>query len=138
MSKEWFDWYTDQLDIDKKWAKYRDRYLCPCCYMPTLEDRGSFDICSICDWEDDGQDSADADIVRGGPNGNYSLSEARQNFSRYFTSYRPSHIPAFKHASKEIESKKKMYQAFSKAMKSNEDTDWEYALQIEQQSNDKQ
>jgi hypothetical protein len=34
-------------------------------------------------------DDDDADAVRGGPNYDYSLTEAGQNFSRYLTQYRP-------------------------------------------------
>ncbi len=55
-------------------------YHCPCCGYPTLTARGSFDVCAVCYWEDDGQDSHDADRVRGGPNGDLSLSMARANF----------------------------------------------------------
>jgi hypothetical protein len=40
-------------------------------------------------WEDDGEDDPDADEVLGGPNGDYSLTEARENFSAYRTQYRP-------------------------------------------------
>lgn len=53
---------------------------CPCCRFYTLEERGIFDICRICWWEDDGQDDHNADIVTGGPNGKYSLTVARTNF----------------------------------------------------------
>lgn len=53
---------------------------CPCCRFYTLEERGIFDICRICWWEDDGQDDHNADEVTGGPNGAYSLSVARENF----------------------------------------------------------
>ena len=55
-------------------------YPCPCCGFVTLDERGKYDICSVCFWEDDGQDDHDADIVRGGPNGRLSLTEARVNF----------------------------------------------------------
>jgi hypothetical protein len=55
-------------------------YRCPCCRYVTLEERGSYDICPICFWEDDGQDDHDADVVRGGPNGRLSLIAARKNF----------------------------------------------------------
>lgn len=55
---------------------------CPCCGCRTLLRRASFEICPVCYWEDDGQDDADAEIVRGGPNGNLSLSAARENFRR--------------------------------------------------------
>jgi hypothetical protein len=54
-----------------------------------LGERASYDICRICWWEDDGQDDNDADDVRGGPNGVFSLSEARANFERYLVMYPP-------------------------------------------------
>lgn len=47
MSREWFEWYCGQLDKQKSWAKFRDRFLCPCCYMPSLDERAGYDICSI-------------------------------------------------------------------------------------------
>jgi hypothetical protein len=50
---------------------------CPCCGYATLEERCSWEICSICFWEDDGQDESEADQVWGGPNGDYSLTQAR-------------------------------------------------------------
>jgi hypothetical protein len=56
-------------------------YHCPCCAYPTLAMRGGFGVCEICYWEDDGQDSQDAERVRGGPNGHLSLSEAREIFA---------------------------------------------------------
>lgn len=52
---------------------------CPCCGYPTISN-DIYDICPICGWEDDGQDDDEAEIVRGGPNGGLSLTEARQNF----------------------------------------------------------
>jgi hypothetical protein len=57
-------------------------YACPCCGYLTLEERGGFEICEVCFWEDDGQDDPDADVVLGGPNGVLSLTQARQNFAR--------------------------------------------------------
>jgi hypothetical protein len=56
------------------------KYHCPCCGYRTLYERGGYDICQVCFWEDDGQDNHDADEVRGGPNHTLSLSEARRNF----------------------------------------------------------
>jgi len=55
-------------------------YACPCCGYLTLPSRGEEDICPVCFWQDDGQDDHDADDVRGGPNYELSLSEARSNF----------------------------------------------------------
>ncbi len=45
----------------------------------------------MCYWEDDGQDDGDADVVRGGPNGTLSLSQARANF-RAFSASGPEFI----------------------------------------------
>jgi len=55
-------------------------YPCPCCGFVTLTERGMYEICPVCFWEDDGQDDHDADIVRGGPNRRLSLTKARANF----------------------------------------------------------
>lgn len=57
-------------------------YRCPCCKFKTLHGRSGFEICPVCFWEDDGQDDYDADEVRGGPNYNLSLTEARQNYEQ--------------------------------------------------------
>jgi hypothetical protein len=55
---------------------------CPCCGNKTLRQRGAFQICQVCFWEDDGQDDHDADVVRGGRNGQLSLTQARANYQR--------------------------------------------------------
>ena len=65
-------------------------HTCPVCGYPTLGVRGDYEICNICWWEDDGQDDADAEVARGGPNGSLSLKEARENFAAYRRVYRPS------------------------------------------------
>lgn len=59
---------------------------CPCCFHKTLGERGGFEICAVCFWEDDGQDDSDADEVLGGPNGHLSLTQARENFRRFAVS----------------------------------------------------
>ena len=56
---------------------------CPCCTYKTLAERGGFEICPVCFWEDDGQDDSDADEIRGGPNGSLSLVTARENFRNF-------------------------------------------------------
>jgi uncharacterized Zn finger protein (UPF0148 family) len=52
-------------------------FTCPSCGYPTLGERGGYEICSICDWEDDNQDDPKADEIWGGPNSNLSLTESR-------------------------------------------------------------
>lgn len=59
------------------------RVACPCCHYLTLETSGGFEICQVYYWEDDGQGDHDADVMRGGPNGDISLTEGRNNFARY-------------------------------------------------------
>jgi predicted amidophosphoribosyltransferase len=53
--------------------------LCPCCEQ-ALRELDS--ICPICNWQFDGQDTSNADEVLGGPNGDLSLSKARQIFQK--------------------------------------------------------
>jgi hypothetical protein len=67
------------------------RFACPCCGYPTLEEQAGYEICLLCWWEDDGQSDADAAKVRGGPNGNLSLAEARRNFVDHLTMYARGH-----------------------------------------------
>lgn len=56
---------------------------CPCCNFPTLSERGVYEICTVCWWEDDGQNEDSADHVWGGPNGPYSLAKACANFQKH-------------------------------------------------------
>ncbi|WFE27449.1 CPCC family cysteine-rich protein [Solwaraspora sp. WMMD791] len=68
------------------WKAYRvgphsvDR--CPCCGYRT-----GCTTCPVCFWTDDGQGDQDAEVVRGGPNGDLSLSLARLNFAIYGASH---------------------------------------------------
>jgi hypothetical protein len=74
-----FHEYTERLDALPAGLPPR----CPCCGCKTLSERGGFDICPVCFWEDDGQDDHDADVVRGGPNSDLSLTDARANFRTF-------------------------------------------------------
>jgi hypothetical protein len=65
------------------------RFSCPCCGYPTLAGRGTDEICELCWWEDDGQDDDQADEVWGGPNHDYSLNDARENFQMFGVKYPP-------------------------------------------------
>ena len=53
---------------------------CPCCGYLTISERGAFQICPVCFWQDDGQDDHNADQVLGGPNGDISLTTGRANY----------------------------------------------------------
>jgi len=56
------------------------RYQCPCCDYYTLHGRGSYEVCPVCYWEDDGQDMDRLDVVSG-PN-HITLRHGRENFVR--------------------------------------------------------
>lgn len=47
----------------------------------------SYEICYLCFWEDDGQGEDELAEVCGGPNGEYSLKEARDNFKNHYLMY---------------------------------------------------
>lgn len=52
---------------------------CPCCGYRTLEQRGDYECCPVCFWEDSGADDPNDGVL--GPN-HITLSEARKNFER--------------------------------------------------------
>lgn len=60
-----------------------DFHSCPCCGYPTLPERGAFEICTICWWEDDGTD----DPATTSQNGHYTLARARENYADHFDMY---------------------------------------------------
>jgi hypothetical protein len=74
----WFEAYTSQRGV------YAERglspFTCPCCGHATLDERGGYEICGECGWEDDGQDDHDSTLVRGGPNGRLSLDAVRAEY----------------------------------------------------------
>lgn len=71
----WFQAYTSFQNVVAPPGP--ELYTCPCCGHATLTERGGYDICRECGWEDDGQDDHDSDVVRGGPNGLLSLDASR-------------------------------------------------------------
>ncbi len=59
------------------------KYRCPCCGYKTLNERGDYEICEVCFWEDDGQDDVDANtICHLGPN-HMSLARGRENYLKF-------------------------------------------------------
>ena len=58
-------------------------YPCPCCGFLTLteEPPGTFEICPVCNWEDDAVQAANP-MFEGGAN-SVSLNQARRNFAEF-------------------------------------------------------
>jgi hypothetical protein len=75
--REWFEWYLEQQANNSVRSEEGEAgpFRCPCYDCLTLDERGGYEICPVCFWEDDGQDDHDADVVRGGPNAALSLTE---------------------------------------------------------------
>lgn len=77
----WFEDYVEKVEQDAaRHSHSGGKQACPCCRFFTLDARAAYEICSVCFWEDDGQDDPDADDIRGGPNGALSLTAARTNY----------------------------------------------------------
>jgi hypothetical protein len=97
------------------------RLNCPCCGYPTLPELNSYEICELCNWEDDGQDDETAQEVWGGPNSNYSLSEARKNFKLYRVMYEPGRDQRItgQDSKLEYETKGQLMAAFDELLSSN-------------------
>lgn len=114
--REWFENYLSHVNQGIVRAPYEGAlYTCPCCGYPTLQERGGYEICVLCNWEDDGQDDPCADEIWGGPNGRYSLSEARENFKKNLIKF-DSINPRIGGADSDLEKQAKMsiIEAFGK------------------------
>ena len=106
------------------------REKCPCCGYPTISQRGQYEICRLCDWEDDFQSEFEADKVLGGPNGDYSLAEAKNNFKKNFIMYRSNK----KANPKIIEMKKSLMKAYEELEKEHEpQSAWEKIRELEKE-----
>lgn len=92
--RKWFDEYARKVALKINGESIIiNRFTCPCCGYPTLNERAGWDICHICNWEDDGQDDQDASKIRGGANHGYSLDMGRDNFEKYLIMYSPDNNP---------------------------------------------
>lgn len=138
--QRWFEQYVERVSSGSLQPQLPDkRYTCPCCGYPTLTERGGYEICELCGWEDDGQDDPHANEVWGGPNGRYSLAEARSNFKQHRSMYSPSEeaqrTKRYKPNLARIEAKSRLIEAFeSLAIKCSETWNkeqWNQIMQLE-------
>lgn len=90
------------------------RFRCPCCGYLTLPNRHRFSFCSLCGWDNDGQDDPHADEVWGGPNGPLSLSQARKNFRDHLSKYDADDPMSEPYSVRVTEAKCAMVAAFEK------------------------
>jgi hypothetical protein len=83
--QHWFQQTIDDMAKKSVFAPPQEGvcYRCPCCHYKTLEERGGYDICPVCFWEDDGQDDEDANTNRIFSPNHMSLEFARENYRRF-------------------------------------------------------
>jgi hypothetical protein len=77
----WPDWLIEAAnDLAARDTPLGRRYACPCCGYLTLDEppSGTYEICPVCFWEDDGVQFRDLDY-EGGANV-VSLNQARATF----------------------------------------------------------
>jgi len=94
-------------------SEYPERYPCDCCKYETLtEGYGSYEICYLCEWEnDDNYSWRYPEKTIGGANHDYSLREASENFKKYYVMYRVAQPEKYYTIFKDvIEVKKKIIQ----------------------------
>lgn len=59
------------------------KYPCPICGTPCLdEEEGSYGICPVCGWEEDGYQKRHPDEDGTGPNGDWSLNKAKEAWEK--------------------------------------------------------
>jgi len=74
----------EKMEKSGKWKRVEpvgEELQCPCCDYFTLGERGGYEICPVCFWEDDGIDIDDLD-EHSAPN-HLTLREGRQNFEKF-------------------------------------------------------
>lgn len=64
-----------------------DFVACPCCGYPTLGERGAYEVCTICWWEDETTAFDTAPNTISAANHEYTLTQARANFADHFDMY---------------------------------------------------
>lgn len=100
IDKEILNDFFVKRNIFKSYLIGNDLHLstCPGCGYPTILERGNFEICSVCNWEDDGYDDNSKSIFDtffvdnniGGPNGSLTLIQNRLNIGKTLQEYAKS------------------------------------------------
>jgi hypothetical protein len=80
----------------------------------------------MCNWEDDGQNDPHAEERWGGPNGDYTLSEARTNFIRHLHMYREPIEDEYEYSLKKL-----LVQKHHIYIQNNDRAIWEQIIDVE-------
>ncbi len=114
-----------------------ERFPCQCCGFPTIFVPGRYEMCSLCDWED--EDYPEDVNYGGGPNGPYNLFAARVNFEAHGCMSAPEKSPddfARCHKPEIVAAKQKFMRACLDFLQIEKDSparceEWEIVLRLE-------
>ncbi len=103
---------------------------CPCCGYRTIGERGNYEICKVCWWEDDGQDNKDSNQAFSGPNYGISLCMARYNYQIYGL-YDPNRVDLMEKKSDESEFEKgRFFKIIDNTLLIEAETDWKWKINV--------
>ncbi|WP_052461172.1 CPCC family cysteine-rich protein [Psychroserpens mesophilus] len=103
---------------------------CPCCGYRTIGERGNYEICKVCWWEDDGQDNKHSDEIMGGPNYGISLVMGRYNYLIYGL-YDPKRTDLMEKKADEVEYKRgRIFEIIDNEFLVEKGTNWKWKINV--------
>ena len=124
------EFLCEKLNIDNIAGEPVELEACPCCGYRTISERGNYDICKICWWEDDGQDNKHSERIMGGPNYGISLVMGRYNYLIYGL-YDPNRTDFMERKAEEKEYKRgRIFEIIDNQYLIEKGTDWKWKINI--------
>jgi hypothetical protein len=124
------EFLSEKLNIDTIIGESVELEFCPCCGYRTIGERGNYDICKVCWWEDDGQDNRHSEQVMGGPNYGISLVMGRYNYLVYGL-YDPKRTDLMEKKAEEREYKRgRIFEIIDNEYLVEKGTDWKWKITI--------
>lgn len=104
---------------------------CPCCGFRTIAERGNYNICKVCWWEDDGQDNEYSPEEKSGPNYGISLVLGRFNYIMYGL-YDPNRTDLIKlKAETEMYKIGRIFKIIDKKFLIEDGTNWKWEINLD-------
>jgi len=124
------EFLCEKLNIDKIIGEPIKLESCPCCGHRTIGERGNYEICKMCWWEDDGQDNQHSEQVMGGPNYGISLVMGRYNYLIYGL-YDPNRTDLMKLKAEENQFEKgRIFEIADNEYLIEKGTDWKWKITL--------
>lgn len=120
----------EKLNIDEIIGEPIKLESCPCCGYRTIGERGNYDICKVCWWEDDGQDNQHSEQIMGGPNYGISLVMGRYNYL-FYGLYAPKRTDLMELKAEENEFEKgRLFEIVDNEYLIEKGTDWKWKITL--------